>query len=409
VSVSDLFFNNTDVLSDAKGADDDILRQIIHDVEMSVRRELAERLADAKQAPHELILALANDEIEVAHPLLIQSDILHDFDLVEIIHHRTLEHQLAIAMRKTLNESVTDALVEAGNEDVVAKMIENPNARISKSTMEYLVDQSKRVDTYQNPLLKRPDLEPDLARKCIGGLRRIASAYREEQDRRSQSRRFRSTVKNVIDRIDTTSGGESSKPANLAERLSEEGEVTPRMLVQVLRQGEVPLFEAMFSKMSGLRPRLLRRMLFEPGGEALAILCKRQQQKPDFAVSYAQPKARNARAWQNPQGGSSSSAVRSHAGCRRCTQEKWQRDSNFLNAIRVVETAGARVMVISSGPSRPMLRSMPVGQRTGQQQLRGGSSAALPGSHNINNGPPMYVASLGGIKYANQQYRHLQG
>ena len=31
--------------------------------------------------------------------------------------------------------------------------------------MEYLVEQSKRVDTYQNPLLKRPDLEPDLAKR----------------------------------------------------------------------------------------------------------------------------------------------------------------------------------------------------------------------------------------------------
>ena len=42
-AVSDLFFNNTDVLSDReKALMTDILRQIIHDVEMSVRRELAE-------------------------------------------------------------------------------------------------------------------------------------------------------------------------------------------------------------------------------------------------------------------------------------------------------------------------------------------------------------------------------
>lgn len=347
-AVSDLFFNNTDVLSDReKALMTDILRQIIHDVEMSVRRELAERLADAKQAPHELILALANDEIEVAHPLLIQSDILHDFDLVEIIHHRTLEHQLAIAMRKTLNESVTDALVEAGNEDVVAKMIENPNARISKSTMEYLVDQSKRVDTYQNPLLKRPDLEPDLAKKMYWW---VSAALRQhivknfKIDALNLDETLESTVKNVIDRIDTTSGGENSKPANLAERLSEEGEVTPRMLVQVLRQGEVPLFEAMFSKMSGLRPRLLRRMLFEPGGEALAILCKAVNMgKPDFAsIFMLSRKARNSERGTDPQELKLIlelfDRIMPDAADRML--KKWQRDSNFLNAIRVVETAG---------------------------------------------------------------------
>src|SRR5690606_17279361 len=229
-AVSDLFFNNKDVLTDReKALMTDILRQIIHDVEMSVRRELAERLADSNQAPHDLLLALANDEIEVAHALLIQSDILHDFDLVEIIHHRTLEHQLAIAMRKTLNESVTDALVEAGNEDVVAKMIENPNARISKSTMEYLVDQSKRVDTYQNPLLKRPDLEPELAKRMYWW---VSAALRQhivknfKVDSADLDETLETTVKNVINRHGMASAdSENSKPAKLAERLDEEGKV----------------------------------------------------------------------------------------------------------------------------------------------------------------------------------------
>ena len=347
-AVSDLFFNNTDVLSDReKALMTDILRQIIHDVEMSVRRELAERLSDASQAPHELILALANDEIEVAHPLLIQSDILHDFDLVEIIHHRTLEHQLAIAMRKTLTESVTDALVETGNEDVIAKMIENPNARISKGTMEYLVDQSKRVDTYQNPLLKRPDLEPDLAKKMYWW---VSAALRQhivknfKIDAADLDETLESTVKNVIDRHDTASGNTSSKPADLAERLSEEGEVTPRMLVQVLRQGEIPLFEAMFSKMSGLRPRLLRRMLFEPGGEALAILCKAVNiTKPDFAsIFMLSRKARNSERGTDPKELKLVLELfdRIQADAADRMLKKWQRDSNFLNAIRVVETAG---------------------------------------------------------------------
>ena len=132
---------------------------------MSVRRTLAERLAMLPSAPRDLIVELANDQIEVAHPILMGSNVLHDTDLIEIIHQRTLEHQLAIAMRKNINELVTDALVESGNEDVIKVMLENPSARISRATMEYLVEQSKRVDTYQNPLLKRPDLEPQLAKR----------------------------------------------------------------------------------------------------------------------------------------------------------------------------------------------------------------------------------------------------
>ena len=98
-TVSDLFFANEGVLSDRERAlMTDILRQLIHDVEMSVRKALSERFSAQDGAPHDLVLALANDDIEVAHPILTDSQILQDIDLIEIIHHRTLEHQLAIAI-----------------------------------------------------------------------------------------------------------------------------------------------------------------------------------------------------------------------------------------------------------------------------------------------------------------------
>ncbi|NQU72250.1 MAG: hypothetical protein HQ514_16985, partial [Rhodospirillales bacterium] len=45
-----------------------ILRSLIHDVELQVRANLAKQFAGDENAPHDLVAALANDEIEVAHP-----------------------------------------------------------------------------------------------------------------------------------------------------------------------------------------------------------------------------------------------------------------------------------------------------------------------------------------------------
>ncbi|MFB3055426.1 MAG: DUF2336 domain-containing protein [Alphaproteobacteria bacterium] len=132
---------------------------------MSVRRKLANQLAALDNVPHELIVTLANDEIEVAYPILVKSKLLYDTDLIEIIRHRTLQHQLSIAMHRALSEGVSDALVENGDEDVIKTLLENTNARIAKSTMEYLVEQSKRVDSFQNPILRRPDLDRELAKR----------------------------------------------------------------------------------------------------------------------------------------------------------------------------------------------------------------------------------------------------
>ncbi len=165
-TISDLFFGGGERLSDRERAlMTDILRQLIHDVEMTVRKRLAERLAHRDDAPRDLVATLANDEIEVAHPILVYSEVLLDSELVEIITHRTMEHQLAIAMRRSLSESVSDALVHTGNETVVVKLLENDSALISGATMAYLVEQSKRFDSYQNPLVHRSNLSPDLAKR----------------------------------------------------------------------------------------------------------------------------------------------------------------------------------------------------------------------------------------------------
>src|ERR1700759_1112530 len=58
----------------------EILRRLTHDVEMAIRISLAERLADDAAAPHDLIVLLADDSIEVARPLLLRSPLISDDD-----------------------------------------------------------------------------------------------------------------------------------------------------------------------------------------------------------------------------------------------------------------------------------------------------------------------------------------
>ena len=121
----------------------DILRQLIQDVEISVRKALVDRMAKESGAPGDLINILANDELDVAHSILLNSQVLQDLELIEIIQHQTFEHQLTIAMRDQVSEAVSDALVETGNTKVIKTLIENETAQISDDTIETLVDASK--------------------------------------------------------------------------------------------------------------------------------------------------------------------------------------------------------------------------------------------------------------------------
>jgi uncharacterized protein (DUF2336 family) len=340
-TIGDLFFSQHDILSDReRSLMTEILRQLIHDVEVSVRRALAERLAEQPLAPHELVIALANDEIEVAHPLLVNSDVLQDLELIEIIRNRTLEHQLAIGIRKSLSEEVSDALIATDAVDVIKTLLENHNARISQRTMEYLVEQSQRVDTYQNPLLRRPDLETTLAKRMYWWVSAALRSYildRYEVDPGELDETMESTVKAL-----TEGEGEARpKAVELAEELDERKEITPALIVKTLREGEVALFAALFGKYTGIRLQLVQRMLFEPGGEGLAIACKGSGiDKSTFASIYVLTRKARGRDSVNhlaDMAGILGLYDRIKEDAAGMLLKKWQRDPNFLRAIWQIE------------------------------------------------------------------------
>lgn len=275
--MDDVFFGTGAVLTvQERDLMFDILRQLILDVEMSVRRVVADRLALRADAPRDLIETLANDEIEVAYPVLIRSTVLHDPALMEIILNRTSAHRLAIALRESVSERVADALVERGDEDVVTSLLENSGARISAAAMSHLVDESRRVGAYRAPLVRRTDLPIDLARRLYGI---VSAALRDELVQRYDDIDPDALDEAIVDAVGELAADHydrdaaSTRTKSLAKQLHRVHSVTPRLLMQTLRHGEVELFEQMLAEFAGLDIDLTRRILSEPGGEALAVLC----------------------------------------------------------------------------------------------------------------------------------------
>lgn len=289
-SVSDLYFGDqTDVTDRERALMTDILRQLINDVESSVRTALAERLADRADAPKDLVTALANDEIRVALPVLMRSIILDDADLLEIIRHRTMQHRLAIAMREQVSETVSDGLVATGESSVITRLLENAGARISQNTIEFLVERSQEIDVYRAPLLSRQELTPELAGRMY---RWVSTALRrhilenfdvdQEELDASLGETIEALVADVRERA--RPGG---RPVELAELLAHANALTPRFLIELLRERQISLFEGLLAEMAGLPMSSTRRFLYQPGGEALAILCKAVKiSKRDFASIF---------------------------------------------------------------------------------------------------------------------------
>jgi uncharacterized protein (DUF2336 family) len=289
-ALGDLFYDSHSELSnDERNLMGDILERLIGDVESVVRKALAETLSGIPDAPPQIISALANDALEIAYPILIESSVLQDMELVEIIRHRTAEHQLAIAMRETVSETVSDALVDTDNNDVIRTLVENRGARISGETLVKIVDRSESQLDLQSPLLQRNELSPMLAKRMywwVSAALRKSIVERFDIDSVELDKSIERAVKDLMgEPIAKAENADSTD--HMIKSLISAGKVTPPLMIQTLRQGEIALFEEMLSGLSNLNAKLVRRFVFEPGGEALAILCKALEiMKPDFASIF---------------------------------------------------------------------------------------------------------------------------
>ncbi|MBF0247076.1 MAG: DUF2336 domain-containing protein [Alphaproteobacteria bacterium] len=288
--IEDLFENRSEVLSDReKRLMFNIIEKLIHEVEITVRKRLSANLATQPDAPLELINELARDEIEVAYPILTKSNVLRDTDLIEIIRLRTEEYHLAITLRDDITEDVSDALIEAGSEDVIESLLRNENARISEAAIEYLVDQSKRVDTFQEPLLHRKELKEELAQKMFMW---VSSALRDfivdryEMDEATVNILLEQAAQDEIHTAQTAAPVDGAK--HLIKEMRHVGMVTPRVMVQTLARGEIPLFISMFAELLGIPNMMAKRIVLDEAGKALALGCKAAGvSDQEFAIIFA--------------------------------------------------------------------------------------------------------------------------
>jgi uncharacterized protein (DUF2336 family) len=343
-TIADLFLGNVRALSERERTlMFDILHQVVHDIEMTIRQTISNQIATLPDTPPELAVILANDDVEVAYPILTQSEVLQDAQLIETIRHRTLEHQMAIAIRHTVSVDVSDALVETGSEDVIRTLLENSGARISQATMEYLVEESSRLNTFQEPILRRHDLDPNLAKRMFMWVSAALRKYIVENFDLEKS-----VVDDLLEKAalqeaggETHFGTPSNKSDELVAELAEENAVTPELLISALRNGQVHLFVSMFRRLTELRHTLVTRILLEPGGEGLAIASKAVGiDKENFSLIFSlsrkvRPGSAKPLQQQTKEATEFYDSISEVAS--RGVLRHWRRDADYLAAIRQLE------------------------------------------------------------------------
>src|SRR6476660_4749609 len=189
----------TDLLIAGRYSDDEIwtfgevIGRLADEIEVAARAQLAKRLANFDNAPINIIHKLAfDDSIDVAGPVLRESEQLDDNALIANATTKSQSHLLAISQRKSIGETVTDVLVARGDQNVVNSVAGNAGARFSDFGFLHMV---KRAEG-DSILAEQLGLRRDVPRRIFQQL--IAKASEDVKKRLERERPA------IVDQIQTS-------------------------------------------------------------------------------------------------------------------------------------------------------------------------------------------------------------
>lgn len=270
------FFDDRHLSETEQSLASEILLNLIRQAELDLREALAERLSVQKNIPPEVMVYLANDHIAVARKVLMHSPVLNDVDLVYIISSKGEEHSRMIAQRESISPLVSDRLIDTGDVQTMLNLVDNQRVHLQKASMKKLAKASLRSEELQAPLLRRPEVDTDIA---IDLYMIVSQALRKEIADKFviPPQVLEQSLEDLIHELSNEAKGmREATPdmVQLAKRFEERNEISADLMIKTLRRGQIGFFLALFAERTGLMPDHVIKMVQKDGGKPFVVACR---------------------------------------------------------------------------------------------------------------------------------------
>ncbi len=279
---TELSFREAELVSDVLIA---LLKQAEHDF----RKTLAERLSIMDGVPLRLVLHMANEDIDIARPVLQKSSVLGEFDLLYIIKSKSAEYWRAIATRESLSEQVVDVLADCNDFETALALAENTNITLSNRVLNIFAEIAQGAETLAVPLLRRDEVSEEIASMLYRYVSaEIRSFIVENYDVDVKQ------IDNVISEVEeefTSSVPKGLMPEDYmiedAREHQRNGSLTAHLMLSALRRGHIRSFVAQMSVYTGLSCEMIGQVLSQTSGQGLAVIAKAYDfEKSDFISMF---------------------------------------------------------------------------------------------------------------------------
>jgi uncharacterized protein (DUF2336 family) len=238
-----------DDLAAAEGA----MLILLDDPSPLVRRSLADALAASPSAPPAVVLALADDQPQIAAPVLALSPLFIDADLVDAVATGGGAAQAAIASRAGLPRSVAAAIAEVGTAESCLLLLENSDADIAPFSVDRVVERHGHLAAIRELLLGRDDLPAATRLTLVAKLSETLAGFVVEREWLDADRAHR-IAREACEKATITLAAETptTQVRPLIRHLRVTGQLTAGLILRALLSGNVALFEEALAELADL-------------------------------------------------------------------------------------------------------------------------------------------------------------
>ena len=256
---------------------DEVLSGLAREMEAGVRAELAQRFADAADAPVGLVRRLAADEPDVAVPVLTRSPVLTETDLLAIARSQGQAHLRAVSGRSDVTEALSDLIVQRGDDETLGVLLRNDDARLSQATTRTAVERAKVNPALHEAAVLRRNLPPELLNEMYFVVETRLRQQIVAQNALLGPEVIEAALEATHNRVAVEDGvlpPDHAEAATQVNAIMAKGPISPQTLVRLLRQPSRTAFLIALSRLADIDFGLAAQIVARQEVDALAVLAK---------------------------------------------------------------------------------------------------------------------------------------
>jgi uncharacterized protein (DUF2336 family) len=253
----------------------EILRAMAADAETRVRQAIAETLKNSAHLPHDIAVSLAHDDERVSLPILRESPMLSDADLIAVLTEGHGAKQLAVAARPAIGEEVSAAVIATGNPAAASVLFNNEGAKINEASFSDALDRYKDFDTVKGGMVARKILPATIAERLVS---MVSDKLKLELiSRHAVAPELAGDVLAAAREQATLSilPGQTRERAALVRQLKASGRLTASLILRALCVGDMPFVEEALGQLGGLPAAKAALLIHDAGPMGLKAMYKR--------------------------------------------------------------------------------------------------------------------------------------